>query len=73
MFIANVMLSPASKIQIGDVILTGNMDRPSYYTVAEVKQLTVCIEIVCHPYRRFVKQPHDGMWIIPHASKGAAS
>lgn len=73
MLIPNVAIYPASKVQIGDEIVTGNMDRPSYYRVVEINSLTVCIEIICEPYRRFVMQPHHGLWIIPHNANGVAS
>ncbi len=73
MLIPNVWLYPASQIQIGDEIVAGNMNNPSYYTVVQVRQLVVCVEITCEPYRRFVMQPHDGLWIIPRSAKGVAS
>ena len=64
MIIPNLSLYPASLIQPGDVIATGNMNHPDHYTVVEVKQLKVSYEILCQPYRRFVVSPTDGLWII---------
>lgn len=57
------MLYPANLLQPGDIILTGNDQHPSSYTVVRTKRLVVCYEIICQPYRRFVVQPHDGLWI----------
>ncbi len=57
------MLYPANLLQPGDVIVTRSANQPSYYTVAQINRLKVCFEIVCEPYRRFVLQPTDGLWI----------
>src|SRR5579859_1274300 len=68
MLIPNVALYPASRVAVGDEILTGNMSKPSSYTVVQINRLTVCYEIICEPYRRFVMMPYDGLWIIPHTA-----
>ena len=57
------LLYPANLLQPGDVILTGSDQHPSHFTVVQTKRLKVCWEILCEPYRRFVLQPTDGVWI----------
>jgi len=58
------MLCPANLIQLGNVILAGSGDHRSRFTVMEIKRLVLCFEITCEPYRRYVVQPHDGLWIV---------
>src|SRR5258708_5085274 len=53
----DLILYPANLLQPGDVIVTGSLHNPSHLTVSQVKRLTVCYEIICEPYRRFVVRP----------------